>query len=113
VPPASCPRITLEEAEKRTGEWIEIEFVVKSMSSSPVQQRFELYSGNSDWDPGCVIVSVEALDKSAKDKEFKALEGRYKNHRIRVRGLVQAKQYPNGTRPLVEVWDAARVEVLP
>jgi hypothetical protein len=113
IPATTFRHVTPEEIGRRPGERVEVEFVVKGWAIHNTVGQIELFSEPNEKSAGCIIVHVENPGKKLSKDEGLALSKRYYRNRVRVRGLVQAKQRPDGIRPLIEVWDPGQIEVLP
>jgi hypothetical protein len=106
-------KVTVEEALKKRGQRVEVEFEVKGLGIIQPAGNLEL---RSEKDPGdeqglSVWLLKSELDKFPV-KDAQQLLKSYSRKRIRVRGSVQPMSLTSGTRLVIEVADPGQIEVV-
>jgi Papain family cysteine protease len=105
--------VTVDEALKKQGETVVVEFQVKGLGLVQPEGHVEFFSTTSPQDERCLAARVlkpEFEKFPAQDRE--GLFKYYKGKRIRVRGSLQPFAYQAGTRLMIEVADPAQIEIV-
>jgi len=116
VTPAPEPvytKVTPEEAIKKKGQRVDVQFEVKSYGLLRPTGHLELRSEKDPRDEQCLMVRIlkSELHKFPTQDERKLFQT-YAGKKIRVRGSVQAMGYSIGTRMVIEVGDPERIEIV-
>jgi cathepsin L len=107
------PNITAEEAVKKAGERVVVEFDVKAFGITRPTGHLELISETNRDDEKCLIVRLLKSELGKfPEKDEQALIRSFSRKRIRVRGSVQAIPMMSGKRMIIEVGDPSQIEVV-
>lgn len=112
APKPTFPKVTVEEALKKQGQRVEVQFAVKGFGTVQPSGHLELRSDESNSDQ-CLTAQLlkSELHKFPTQNEQELLKT-YQGKTIRVRGSLQPMHYKSGTRLVIEVGDPSRIEIV-